>query len=129
MNIPLFKKILIYICLIYTPLSCAADQNNSNIINKEKKTMQDKNDSCASDNQIIVSQKLLNFIIDDVVATYDSIGGGGISSIKQKATNIYEVSLPQEGRVDVLTYELKVDESCVVSLVNKSESTINMDIQ
>ena len=126
MKTSFLKKILIYTCLTYAPLSCAVDQNDlKNTISNEAKTMQDKNSNCTTDNRILVSQNIFNFIIEDIVASYGATGGGGISSIKQKATYIYEASLPQEGKIDVLTYELSIDESCAVSLINKSESVID----
>lgn len=71
------------------------------------------------------SYALLHFILDDIKTTYPHVGGGGISEIKQKQTNIFVVSINQEERIDQISYELSIDKNCIVSLVKKEESTIN----
>ena len=75
--------------------------------------------------RIKLSQKMINFIFDDINATYKQSGGGGISEIKEMQTNIYIVSIPQEERIDRIKYHLSVDEKCEISIVKKEQSTIN----
>ena len=58
-------------------------------------------------------------------STYPHDGGGGISEIKQTQTNVFVVLIAQEERIDQLTYELSIDDSCKVALVKKEESTIS----
>lgn len=61
----------------------------------------------------------LSTITADLDATYLR-GGGGIQSIQRKATGIYLVRLPQEGRVDLLTYTLGW-KKCRVVIRSKAE--------
>ncbi len=69
------------------------------------------------------SKKNIEFILQDLVKSYNLPGGGGISSIKEIKTAVYEVRLPQEKRVDVMTYHLTSDTQCRVSLVKKSSAS------
>ena len=80
--------------------------------------------NCKS-NSIIKSQSLIDFVLKDILANYTHSGGGGITSIKETLTNTYEVSIAQEERVDVLTYELAIDERCTATLLKKTGSTVN----
>lgn len=71
------------------------------------------------------SSALIQFILEDIKATYSHTGGGGISEIKQTQTNLFVVSIAQEERIDQVSYQLIVDENCKVSLERKEESSIN----
>lgn len=71
------------------------------------------------------SNALIQFVLSDIKSTYPHDGGGGISEIKQTQTNVFVVSIAQEERIDQLTYELSIDDSCKVALVKKEESTIS----
>lgn len=86
--------------------------------------MAGKNKNCKL-NSIIKSQSLINFILKDLLDNYAHTGGGGITSIKETATYTYDVSIAQEERMDVLRYELAIDEGCAVTLLKKSESTVS----
>lgn len=122
---PLIKTLIVALWLTQASLSCALDQ--SRVAGNDKKEIQamtDQSKNCKS-NSIVKSQSLINFILEDILATYAHSGGGGITSIKQTVTHTYEVSIAQEERMDVLTYELAIDEDCAVTLLKKSESTVN----
>ena len=68
---------------------------------------------------------MINFIFADINSTYSQTGGGGITEIKETATNVFKVSISQEERIDVLTYHLDVGDECAITLIKKEESTIN----
>lgn len=68
---------------------------------------------------------LFQFLLNDIKSTYAHDGGGGISDIKQTQTNVFVVSIAQEERIDQLTYQLSIDDSCKVALVKKEESAIS----
>jgi len=70
------------------------------------------------------SQEMIQFILNDLTKTYTHDGGGGISEIKETATNIFVVSISQEERIDQLTYELKVGADCKITILNRSENAI-----
>jgi hypothetical protein len=122
---PSIKILFVALCLAQASLSCALDQARITDNNKEEiQAMTNQKKNCKS-NSIIKSQSLINFMLKDILANYAHTGGGGITSIKETLTHTYEVSIAQEERVDVLTYELAIDEGCTVKLLKKSESTVN----
>ena len=49
----------------------------------------------------------------DIRETYDWPSGGGIASIEQIGSTTYTVSLPQEERTDLFTYEFAVTAKAV----------------
>ena len=63
-------------------------------------------------------------IIDDLLRTYSWPGGGGISSIKEVSSGSYVVELPQEERIDTVTYEVFVDAACHAKIIHRVEGTI-----
>lgn len=69
------------------------------------------------------SRRMIELILDDVAANYGAAGGGGISSIKAVSSTSYIVSLPQEERVDLLTYEFAVHSAGGVSIKRKLVAT------
>jgi len=66
---------------------------------------------------------MIALILEDIEANYDHVGGGGVSSIEQVSSTSYRISLPQEERIDFLTYEFAVDSDGRVTLQNKIAST------
>ncbi len=70
------------------------------------------------------SRCMIELLLEDLAANYDGAGGGGgISSIRAATSTSYVVSLPQEGRIDVLTYEFDVKSDGTVSVKSKVAST------
>ena len=122
---PSIKTLIIALCLVQASFSCAQDQTRVKASDKEDiQTMPDQMKNCES-NSVVKSKSLINFILDDILATYRHTGGGGITSIKEVVTHTYEVTIAQEERMDVLRYELAIDETCIVTLLKKSESTVS----
>ena len=68
---------------------------------------------------------LIEAILEDVVSTYTHSGGGGITSIKETATNVYAIEISQEERVDVITYEGDVSLDGIVVILNRDEGVKN----
>lgn len=58
-------------------------------------------------------------ILADMGATYEMTGGGGISSIRQATTTSFVVSVSQEERTDLVTYEIEVAKNGKVSIAGK----------
>ena len=65
------------------------------------------------------SSLMVTKIIDDLNQSYTWTGGGGISEIIEVASGKYQVSLPQEERVDQFYYQLEVNKKCEVIIVKK----------
>ncbi|WP_444930724.1 hypothetical protein ACJJIF_02785 [Microbulbifer sp. SSSA002] len=123
--IPYVNNFFFVFCFFQTSFSYALGQQEIIRENKrEASVVSSQNENCKS-NSIVTSKLLINFILNDLVAKYPDSGGGGITSIKEVLTNTYEVSIAQEGREDILRYELAIDEVCGVKLLKKTESTIN----
>lgn len=98
-------------------IGCSAQSN----VNKSSKVVDMKCKNLAMEK----SNALIQFLLNDIKSTYPHDGGGGISEIKQIQTNVFVVSIAQEERIDQLTYELSIDDSCKVALVKKEESAIS----
>ena len=73
------------------------------------------------------SSCMIELILEDLAKNYGGTGGGGISSIKAASSTSYVVSLPQEERIDLLTYEFDVKADGAVSLKSKVASTQSVD--
>lgn len=71
------------------------------------------------------SQEMIRFILNDLTESYPHVGGGGITGIKLSATNTYVVSISQEERIDQITYELEVDQSCKISILKREVTAIS----
>lgn len=74
-------------------------------------------------NVIERSRCIIEAILADISRTYKQVGGGGISGIKQNSTTSFTVSIVQEERVDLLTYEAKIDGKGKVNVTRTGEST------
>ena len=70
---------------------------------------------------------MIELILDDIATNYGGVGGGGISSIKAASSTSYVVSLPQEERIDLLTYEFNVKADGTVSVKSKVASTQSVE--
>ena len=119
-NTKTLSNLLIICCLIsigVRPILCFANPNPSKISSKNI-------EHCGL-SAIEKSNALIQFVLNDIKSTYPHDGGGGISEIKQTQTNVFVVLIAQEERIDQLTYELSIDDSCKVALVKKEESTIS----
>jgi hypothetical protein len=73
-------------------------------------------------NAIERSKCIIEAILADISRTYKQVGGGGISAIKQNSTTSFTVSIAQEERVDLLTYEATVDDKGKVSVRKTGEA-------
>ncbi|PUA30462.1 MAG: hypothetical protein B0W54_08195 [Cellvibrio sp. 79] len=114
------RELFIACCLIAIgigPINCLANSQSSKISSKIFQ-------GCEL-SAIEKSHASIQFLLNDIKSTYPHTGGAGISEIKQTQTNVFVVSINQEERIDQLTYELSIDESCQVKLVKKEESAIN----
>ena len=69
------------------------------------------------------SRCMIELLLEDIAANYGGVSGGGISSIKAASSTSYVVSLPQEERIDLLTYEFDVKADGTVSVKSKVAST------
>lgn len=74
-------------------------------------------------NAIERSRCIIEAILADISRTYKEVGGGGISAIKQNSTTSFTVSISQEERVDLLTYEARIDGKGKVSVTRTGEGT------
>lgn len=68
------------------------------------------------------SQCMVRLVLDDIAANYRH-AGGGISMIRALSTTSFAVSLLQEERIDVLTYEFDLRPDGSVTIKSRSEST------
>jgi hypothetical protein len=68
---------------------------------------------------------MIELMMEDIAANYGAVGGGGITSIKAESSTSYSVSLPQEERVDVLTYDFAIGKDGSISIKHKASSTKN----
>ena len=70
---------------------------------------------------------MIELMLEDIATNYGGIGGGGISSIKAASSTSYVVSLPQEERIDLLTYEFNVKADGTVAVKSKVASTQSVE--
>lgn len=111
------KYLLLCLSLVFF-VGCAEANNNT-----DKTKFESLKEYCMQLG-FLNSKKMIDFILQDLEKSYDHLGGGGISEIKQTYTNVYEVSILQEERVDVFTYEMNINEQCDVSIESKRASAI-----
>lgn len=92
--------------------SSAAAQKNKVVITTE--------DSCHA-SRFEKSQQIIRKILEDLALNYDHVGGE-ITNIQLISSNIYQVSISQEERIDQLTYHAKIGNSCEVKINTKRAS-------
>ncbi len=68
---------------------------------------------------------MLRTVLNDIETHYSQTGGGGISQIKQTATDTYRVSIAQEERIDQISYVLSINEACKISIDKKETTAIS----
>jgi len=119
LRLSLLRRICQTIIILFLCVSSFACSNRVNAKGQIKMT---SNTTCQQ-TQLRKSQEMIRFILDDLTVSYKHVGGGGISAIKLTATNTYLVSLPQEERIDEITYKLNIDKECKISIVSRKEST------
>ena len=73
------------------------------------------------------SRCMIELLLEDLAAHYGGVGGGGISSIRALSSTSYVVSLPQEGRVDLMTYTFDVAADGTVKLTGKTPGTEDVE--
>ena len=78
--------------------------------------------SCRKD-AIEQSLCIYQAILADIRKNYPMRGGGGISSITQHSTTTFTAHLPQEERVDLLHYEISLDQAGNVAIVSRKQGT------
>ena len=66
---------------------------------------------------------MIELILQDVRSGYDQLGGGGVSSIQAESSTSYTIALPQEERIDRLTYVFEVDADGTVRIQSRTPST------
>jgi hypothetical protein len=76
---------------------------------------------CAKDN-LHQSICKIEMILEDISKNYAWIGGE-VSEIKLIATNSYQITMPQNERADIFTYEFAAKADGTVTIVSKKEST------
>ncbi len=64
----------------------------------------------------------LELILADITETYSWIGGE-VFEIKALTSTSYKVSISQEERADIFTYEYSAKKDGTVTLLSKTEST------
>lgn len=108
------SAVLLFSVLAVAPgPSIAAEKGNTSMTS----------DKSCLDNALSRTRCIIETILEDISATYTHVGGGGITAIKQDATNTYTVSISQEERVDLLTYEVEVGADGTIKIVNRSAGT------
>ncbi len=80
-------------------------------------------ENCQSD-ALARSICIITAILADVKATYTLTGGGGITTIQQDSTDTFTVSISQEERKDLLTYEVEVQSDGTVAIKKRTTGTI-----
>lgn len=82
-----------------------------------------------SANSLKISSRMIRAILDDLDASYKAINGGGISKIDGLETSKYKVFLPQEERIDTITYEFKIKSNCQVSISKREEGVVTPTVK
>lgn len=71
------------------------------------------------------SKSLIDAIFKDLMKTYH-VSGGGVSRIEQLSTLTYKVSLPQEERIDEITYEMGIEANCDILIKKRTMNTVTV---
>lgn len=64
---------------------------------------------------------MVELILEDVTQNYDGVDGN-IAEIKTLSPYSYQVTIPQDERADIYTYEFEVKKDGTVSMISKTES-------
>jgi hypothetical protein len=101
------------------PETSAATSAQTSVATRQVKMNMSK--KCAPDS---LHQSLckVEMILADISKNYSWIGGE-VSEIKLIATNSYQITLPQNERADIFTYEFTAKPDGTVTMVSKTEST------
>lgn len=105
--------------------ACVHPSAPKSVLKKDGKTMTTAKQNTSSN--LYRNRCMIELILEDIAANYGGIGGGGISSIKAVSSTSYIVSLPQEERIDLLTYEFNVKADGTVTVKSKVASTQNVE--
>ena len=73
------------------------------------------------DTAVGLSRAMIELALDDVARTYRNLGGGGISEVTALKRLVYRVSMPQEERVDRITYTFELDAQGRPRIVDRKE--------
>jgi len=106
---------------------CAHPSAPKSVPKKDSKTMTPAKQNTSSN--LYRNRCMIELILEDIAANYGGVGGGGISSIKAASSTSYVVSLPQEERIDLLTYEFNVKADGTVSVKSKVASTQSVELK
>ena len=90
---------LVVVCL--APLSAANPPRRA-------RRKQPESTSKCGETPVENSLGMIEVILKDIKDTYTLPGGGGIGEIKAVAETTFTVSIAQEERVDLITYELEI---------------------
>lgn len=104
----------------YVPLALFIMLGSISVGCSETQTNTARSDEMSALTQSI---RIYEVILEDLANTYSLDGGGGISAIKQESTTSYVVHISQEGRKDLITYEISVGAQGDVEVVSRTEST------
>ncbi|MER2520115.1 MAG: hypothetical protein ABTQ34_05435 [Bdellovibrionales bacterium] len=77
-------------------------------------------------NAIAQSRCVIEAILVDLGKSY-KLDGGGISRIDQDSTWVYTVSIPQEERVDLITYTVEISQQGTVAIKDRKMSVESQD--
>lgn len=69
-----------------------------------------------NDSPVAMSICKISAVLAHIDAEYDQIGGGGIASVTIVEPDVVVARVPQEGRVDVLTFTLNLDDPTAVTV-------------
>lgn len=117
-----FRLFLVWLALVTASLASGPALADQNTAEPRTKPNQQSENRCTM-NALERSRCIIDAILKDVSETYDQVGGGGISMIKQEATNSFTVSISQEERIDLITYEVEVSTSGEVTIANRTTGT------
>lgn len=70
------------------------------------------------------STVIIEALLEDLSKNYDHVGGE-INHIKATATNVYQVAISQEERIDQITYEVAIKPDCAIDIIKKSATAVS----
>lgn len=109
-------------CLL-VPITGACDLVPDQSLTTNKGNFAMSSNIACTENAVARSRCIIEVILNDISETYHSVGGGGISSIKQDATWTYTVSISQEERVDQITYTVEMSTDGKVTIKDRKTGT------